>query len=59
MDLIYLFVYQMLKVGFEGVVLEASRKLRGIAEANLLLKDQDDEVERHEDSGKKDVSFLE
>ncbi|CAK9237290.1 unnamed protein product [Sphagnum troendelagicum] len=49
-------VEQVLKVGFEATTLEAPQKLKGLAKSYLLIKDQDDEVERFkgEDSGNKD-----
>jgi hypothetical protein len=45
-----------LKAGFEATTLEAPQKLKGLAKSYLLIKDQDDEVERFkgEDSGNKD-----
>jgi hypothetical protein len=48
-------------VGFEATTLEAAQKMKGLAESYFLIKDQDDEVERFkgEDSGNKDVGFLE
>ncbi len=50
-----------MKAGFEATTLEAPQKLKGLAKSYLLIKDQDDEVERFkgEDSGNKDVGFLE
>jgi hypothetical protein len=33
-------------VGFEATTPKASHKLKGLAESYLLIKDQDDEVER-------------
>lgn len=49
-------VEQVLKAGFEATTLEAPQKLKGLAKSYLLIKDQDDEVERFkgEDSGNKD-----
>jgi hypothetical protein len=36
-------------VGFETTILRAPQKLKGLADSYLLIKDEDDEVERFKD----------